>query len=487
MKKTVFALLLAAYVLLSCRQVSIRTYSDLGRHLTDGALLLSGKGNALLHTNFYSYAQPNAPFVNHHWLASILFYAASSTLGMSGLNACYVALGALAFLLYLNTAEQDAGLVTTAGLISPMLLLMAARPGIRPEIFSVFCLSIFVVVIRQVRSGTLAFHWVWALPVVEVVWVNLHPGFILGPSLLGAYLLSDALARKLETVRRWLPVLLVTSLAGLLNPNGIQGLLFPFTVSNNYAMPVRENMPLFQLQDSGITWTVEAVMLAFLASTFVAVRRRARLEYGLVLFTAVLAGMNVAFFRVHVFFGYFALLAICANIRAVRAVSKGYPKISPAVAWSAALAALCFCIAVPGASWRNFGIGLVKNDDALANVLRDNQISGRVFNGYSSGGYLIYHFPAQKVFIDSRPEAYPADFIREEYLEPLADEAAWRRVQAKYNFEVICFAKFNADEAQFLERRVQDPDWAHVYNGPSQVLVRRQPRFQHLIAEHEVK
>jgi len=486
MKTPVFGLLLAAYLLLSCREVSVRAYSDVGRHLTDGALLLSGK-SALLHTNFYSYAQPNAPFVNHHWLASILFYAASSTLGLSGLNACYVALGALTFLLYLNAAETDGGLVTTAALISPMLLLMAARPGIRPEIFSVLCLYPFVVVIRQVRSGTLPFHWVWVLPVIEVVWVNLHPAFILGPLLLAAYLLTDALARKWDMLRRWLPLFFVTSLAGLLNPNGLQGLLLPFTVSTNYAMPVRENMPLFLLQDSGITWMAEAAVLAFLASTFVAFRRRARLDYGLMLFTAVLAGMNVAFFRVHVFFGYFALLAICTNVRAIRTVSNGSPKISPAVAWCVALAALCFSIVVPGAGWSNFGIGVVKNDDALANFLRDNRISGTVFNGYSSGGYLIYHFPEQKVFIDSRPEAYPGDFIREEYLEPLADEAAWLRIQAKYNFEVICFAKFNTDEAQFLGRRIQDRDWARVYNGAYQVFVRRQPKFQRLIAEHEVK
>ena len=52
-------------------------------------------------------------------------------------------------------------------------------------------------------------------------------------------------AWKLSTLAA---ILGLAILAGLANPNGIQGLLFPLTVSSNYAMDVQENLSTFQLQ-----------------------------------------------------------------------------------------------------------------------------------------------------------------------------------------------------------------------------------------------
>ena len=60
---------------------------DLGRHLKNGELLLS----QILHTNFYSYTQPE---LNHHWLAGIVFYSVYKLDGFPGLNAFYILLAA---------------------------------------------------------------------------------------------------------------------------------------------------------------------------------------------------------------------------------------------------------------------------------------------------------------------------------------------------------------------------------------------------------
>ena len=123
----------------------------------------------------------------------------------------------------------------------------------------------------------------------------------------------------------------------------------------------------------------------------------------------------------------------------------------------------------------------------LAQFLGENQISGKVFNSYSSGGYLIHYFPGQPVYIDNRPEAYPGDFIRDEYLRPTEDEDSWRRIMEKYDFDYICFVRVNSDDGKFLLRRVRDPEWAAVYAGTQIVLVRRRARFADVIARHEVK
>ena len=61
-------------------------------HLKNGELLLSstapgGTVWALLHTNFYSYSQPDLEFVNHHWLAGVIFFLVWKAGGFSGVNA----------------------------------------------------------------------------------------------------------------------------------------------------------------------------------------------------------------------------------------------------------------------------------------------------------------------------------------------------------------------------------------------------------------
>src|SRR5947199_72061 len=53
------------------------TTADLGRHITNGSILLHGSWtdkHEVLYTNFYSYTLPDQPFINHHWLSGVVFY-----------------------------------------------------------------------------------------------------------------------------------------------------------------------------------------------------------------------------------------------------------------------------------------------------------------------------------------------------------------------------------------------------------------------------
>ena len=151
------------------------------------------------------------------------------------------------------------------------------------------------------------------------------------------------------------------------------------------------------------------------------------------------------------------------------------------------MAALCGIgwFAVP--RWSSFGLGLEAGDADLAQFLQTNHIAGKVFNGFASGAYLIHYLPEQKVYIDSRPEAYPAAFVRDDYTRALEDEDAWRRILAVYDFDYICFIRMNQAEGQFVVRRIQDPEWAAVLAGSDVVLVRRKPQFEDVIARHPLR
>ena len=493
MRTTVIFLLLAGYVLFSCQHVSFSgTANDLARHLRDGELILNGKAGDIFHRNYYSYTHPEAVFINHHWLMTVLFYLVYKTAGLAVLNAFYVALGALTFLLYFQIAEREAGLVAASAFAAALMPLLAVRAGIRPEIFSSLLLGVFLLILWENYRGRLSQKWLWLLPGLELFWANLHPGFLLGPILLATFFVVEIGSRRKGRPGPWKfrtlgIVTAVTFLAGLANPNGVYGWIFPFAVTNNYAMPVRENLSPFALSEDWMATVVEIAVAALLGSWIWAYLRRARIEWPLLLFSLGVAGMALMFFRVYVFLSGLVLVVLCVNVRSLQDLRKGKGKV-PMSLWIAV-----FTVALVNGAvtlkprWDDIGLGLAPHDDDLAQFMSANQIGGKVFNSYPSGGYLIHYFPGQPVYIDNRPEAYPGDFIRDEYLRPLEDEDAWHRIVRQYDFDYICFVRVNRDEAQFLLRRIHDPDWAAVWAGTQMVLVRRGPKFAGVIAAHEVK
>ena len=183
---------MAAFVLFSCQHISFSgTANDLARHLRDGELILGGEASQILHRNYYSYAHPEAVFINHHWLMSVIFYLIYKAAGLEGLNAFYIALGAVTFALYFWVAEREAGLPGAAAVSALLMPLLALRAGVRPEVFSLLLLGVFFAILWGNYRGYMGQAWLWLLPVLEIFWVNLHPGFILGPTLVGAFLAAE--------------------------------------------------------------------------------------------------------------------------------------------------------------------------------------------------------------------------------------------------------------------------------------------------------
>ncbi len=485
MRAVVFALLLAAYILLSAQQISFATSAnDLARHLRDGELTLTGRWD-VLHKNLYSYTHPDAEFLNHHWLAAVLFSSVYNAAGPVALNLFYISLGGLAFFIFLRLAEREAGLSVSACLAALLLPLIAARAGIRPEIFSVVFVAVFLWVLLESARGRMGARWLWALPALEILWVNLHPGFILGPLLIGLFLLAQLFERRWPEGRRTAIVLAASLAAGLCNPNGVRGLLFPVTVVSDYAFPVGENRSVFYWQKLAQAVRVEAAAAGLILSAAAALHRRAKLEWPVFLFAAIAGAGALAFIRVYVFFAGAALVSLSAHVRAIRGSRSGLHGLAAAVC---VVVALWNAGAALAEQWPNAGLGLKAGEDAPARFLQENRIRGRVFNSYGSGGYLIRFLPDLPVYIDSRPEAYPADFIRDEYLRALREESAWREVQSKYNFDVIFFLRLEETDGRFVLRRAQDPEWALVSIGDrGNILLRRRPQFAETIRLHEVR
>ena len=92
--------------------------SDVGRHIKNGELILAGQKD-VLYKNYYSFTFPDYPFINHHWLAGVIFYLVHFWFGFKGLSILYISLILAAILLFLI---QPAGFLIFKLLFSLPLL-----------------------------------------------------------------------------------------------------------------------------------------------------------------------------------------------------------------------------------------------------------------------------------------------------------------------------------------------------------------------------
>ncbi|MFY9463296.1 MAG: hypothetical protein WAP52_03885, partial [Candidatus Sungiibacteriota bacterium] len=142
-----------------------------------------------------------------------------------------------------------------------------------------------------------------------------------------------------------------------------------------------------------------------------------------------------------------------------------------------------------------WGIGLRhgaggQSVSSAADFFRREGIKGPIFNNYDIGGYLIYYlFPGERVFVDNRPEAYPASFFQDVYVPMQEREDKWQEESARFGFNAIVFYWHDLTPwAQaFLARRVADPAWPAVYADNSIIIfARRGGANQSVIDKHEI-
>ncbi len=473
----VYTLLIVLYAITSAEVIDLTNGGiDLGRHLKNGELLLSPAASQILHTNFYSYTQPDLEFVNHHWLAGIVFHAVYKLGGFPGLNAFYILLGGLTLGLSVRMAEKAAGLAVASALALGLMPILRARASVRPEIFTLLLAGVFFCLLWSHHNGWLTWKVLLILPALEVFWVNLHIGFVFGPIFIAAFLLGE-LVEGPRRLGLWLAILGLTLAATLLNPSGIHGAVYPFTIWTNYGMPVVENFSILFLWSHDYNGEFALITLTLLALylSFLAPRRSGPFPAALFILAAVIGELAFTAIRNQTLLAYFSLAAIAINIG-----PRGFQPWRERRAGAAVLGA--FMLASIGYNGlelierkETIGLGLQPGRDAAARFFEANQIPGPILNNFNIGGYLIHYlFPKQRVYVDSRPEAYDSSFLRERYQAPLTQDALWPGLLNQYGFQSIFFCVSSVWENAFIDRRIADPEWAQVFGDETAIiLVRR--------------
>ena len=157
----------------------------------------------------YSHTVNGRFWMNHEWLTHAVFYGLYSIGGLPLLTAAAatVCTGALVLTWSLMSGPR----MIRLGLIALSILTFARGWSPRPYIFTMLLLGLTAKLLLSNRS--------WWLPLIFVIWANLHGGFTMGIALVGASVVA-AVPDGRVAVQRRLVLLGCCLIASLVTPLG---------------------------------------------------------------------------------------------------------------------------------------------------------------------------------------------------------------------------------------------------------------------------
>lgn len=390
---------------------------DLGRHLLTGQIIW--QTHQVPKTNLFSYTYPNYPFINSHWLSEVIFYLIGVSKLLYFKTAILVTTMTLTVFTAYRVSKNLAATALSFVIFAPVLL---ERTEIRPEIFSYLFISIFMYILL------LKPKLIWLLPLLQIFWVNMHIYFILGPILALIFL-------------RFKPITFLVFLATLFNPNVISGAIYPLTVFNNYGYSIVENQNIFFLQsilnNPNILYFEIAAVL-FLISFLLNWKN---LSLPIILNTLFII-LPVWHIRSFPLFFLLELPIFALNLSSIKFLSPSFVFGLILLTLFAASKFIDNGYYEQIGSSKKFGNKISAFYEKAADFILANNLSGPIFNDFDLGSYLDYRlYPAQKVFVDGRPEAYPASFFQKLYIPMQESLENFVAVDKIYNFNLIIFSR----------------------------------------------
>jgi hypothetical protein len=411
--------------------------------------------------------------LTHEWLSEVVFYLVYAGGGFAGLVLFRAALlTGFCGIVGLMAFHRSKGFYRALGAVFLAASIADKFRSDRPFLIGFLLLALVMAALEYRR-------WLWWLPPLFAVWANLHGGFFLGWALLGAYCAEALFLRwrgrgpegtPADERRLWL-VSGACVLASGLNPNGFRAVTILSTYSNSALQ-----MSLWEWQHTAL-WPPEAfgVLLFAGAAALLWARSKARVSDWLLFLAFAAAGIDVV--RNVMLMGLIAPIAIASYIpwkRTLPVLAEFLVAIL-VLAGAGAQMARGSAFQFRAAEWR-YPAG-------AADFLLAHNVSGRMFNTYDYGGYLIWRlWPHERVFIDGRAlnESVFLDYRRMATNADSTGGKSGEELLDQYGIQVIVMDgfEFASGEPYLLPAALSDPsqkEWKLVYQDAAAVVFMRHP------------
>lgn len=368
---------------------------DFGLHIRLGEVITQ---SGLPKTEPFSYTMPSWPYRDHEWLTNVWWYWMLNHVGRVGLATVYTA-----------AALGAVFIVVPSGLwrfsLTPIILTLGlelGRFGIRPQVVSWFFLGFFIRVLLDGRWWRKI--W-WVIPVIMVLWTNLHGSFPLGVALVWLFTAGSVLTRRRFLLKE-VGIAVLTTVATLVHPYGWQiwqEVLLQISGPQLHAT-INEWLPFYSKIEFSfwvlvvlslllgrrylrhMPWWLLSVAGLFFLLSLSSVRHMPLFAISAIPLTAL--GLN-------------KLWQEAGKIRGGKVRARFFMRLLLGIA------GLIFTTEAMLAVWGWWNLSEENFYPVKAiSYLKQIELDGELFAPFGWGGYLDWKFPEKKVFIDGRMPSF---------------------------------------------------------------------------------
>jgi hypothetical protein len=456
LKKLLFIITFSSITLFSLR---FAPDSDTFWHLATGKQIVEQQ--SIPAEDFFSYTKYGEDWkgAQSGWLMQVLFYKTFQTFGFAGLSL-------LLSLFVISSYWVLYRLLDGNYFINAFLLIVSATAAsvfwaARPFILSILLSAIFIYILEIYQNQHK--NRLYFLPLIMILWVNGHGGFIIGFIFIAIYAFSNFIQwiqtkPHYTSFKNWIQSgssskfgMLVkygtlSALASLINPGGISILLYPFQnvgVKSAQIFIEEWQSPNFH---QTIYWPFAILLFLIFVSVATSAKKISLLDFLLITFWS---GMSLWSARNLPQFSLVSVLII-SRYTSIRLISNTHPQdntnapqnnvkitnfINILIALLMGFAVIFKVIETTNPQFHTQNIKENYPVDALA-FIQHNINKPILLNSYNWGGYIIWAYPQLSVFIDGRADLYKDPMILEWYRLVTAQDG-WRETIVEYNIDTI--------------------------------------------------
>jgi hypothetical protein len=452
--------------------------SDLFWHLQQGEWTLDH--GQILDRDMWSFTRTGTPYNTGAWLGDVVMafvYRGGGWVGLDVLRALLVGVASFFTARLTLRVQPHAGWAAVP--VLGVILVSRMVWGDRPQLFT---LALFPLVLDLLFAARLAGRtertrgrWFASsvgrlalIPLVFVVWANLHNGFVVGLVAVAVFAI-DALLEAAPPLRYQLPLALVTSLlATQLNPAGAGALGRAAAYGALLPGWIVEDRPLDVLSGAGLVFAV--LLLAALGAAMLSGREGIAARLGAPL---LWPGLVVPFSALALAIQRetpYACIVLAPFVASMVPDALGRARVTSALVPRrvalAGVAVLLLGLALETAAAAPAQPDLSAYPTGALDALRSAR--GNVLNEYDWGGYLIRYAPEHPTFIDGRGEALFLPDLLDDFQRVVALAPGYRDVLKKWD---IAHALLRPDRP--LAGALFEDGWRLAASGSGWVLLSR--------------
>ena len=399
--------------------------ADMWWHLKSGQTMFQQR--SILTSDPFSFTRFGQPWVNAFWVSDLILYLLYALGGFQVLIGFITLVGVLIFLLIHNQTKGSY-------FIRSFIIILAAisispQWTARPQVFSFLLFTILLIWLDKRKRGNTVPLYV--LPVLFIVWANVHGGFIWGFLLLFSTIFGKWFetllnpgfdyTKTLIDIKQLALWTIISIGAVLINPNGIAIWRLPFyTISVSIHAIQEWAQPNFHsLEMQPFLWMIFLLIVGLALSPMKLGFPEIIRSIGFI-YMAFISQRNIP---IAVIVLTPLIIDLFNELLASKRIKKDLPnsdklKVSQGLRGSKFINIFIVLSLLVVASLRFFIQSSPLNirekyPVEAVQAIRLMRPDGKMFNSYNWGGYLIWSLPDYPVFIDGRADLYGEALINE--------------------------------------------------------------------------